>query len=74
MMVPWTHIHVSDTDPSSFGSGSFCSDPDPLKSGGSSHSNRLRVVAKSAGSENADFTSMDALRLIFKRENRVLEP
>jgi hypothetical protein len=50
-----------DTDLSSVGSRSFCSDPDPQRSVGSSQSIRLRVVAKYSGSENPDLTSMDAL-------------
>jgi hypothetical protein len=43
------------------GSGSNWTDQDPWKNYGRSQSIGLRVVAKSAGSENSCFTSMDAL-------------
>jgi hypothetical protein len=60
--VWWIYIHVRYTDPGPVGSGSYWSDPDLWKNYGtySWQSMRLRVVAKSTGSEKPDLKSMDA--------------
>jgi hypothetical protein len=56
--VWWAHMHVWDTDLIPL---SFCPIRIPWKSFGSLQSIGLLVVGKSAGSEDLDFTSMDAL-------------